>query len=341
MPRIKLDLTADERIVLPATQTTIFHPYTDAQAGDIVVQSYAYEEAFAEKVRALAERTRPRDLYDVINLFRNADARPSASDLLAVLRKKCEFKGINVPTLIDLEPHKPDLEGSWGPMLSHQLPDLPPVAAFWDELSVFFAWLKGGSAPENPPSYAQAPGEEIIRGRTVRLLLPVEVIRFAASNRLCVDLDYVDQNDNQSTRRIEPYSLRRTSQGNIILHAHNIEKDHHRTYRVDRIQGAQVTDQTFVPRHAIELTPSGPVAFASTATRGSSASLGDMGQSALSSRSRAIRRSGQSSGLTYVYGCSFCGKRFNRKKPTSRLNPHKDKSGYPCGGRNGYLVDTR
>ena len=42
-----------------------------------------------------------------------------------------------------------------------------------------------------------------------------------------------------------------------------------------------------------------------------------------------------------VIECSYCGKKFNRKKMNTRLNPHKDKSGYPCSGRNGYLVDTK
>ena len=112
LPRIRLDLTADERIVLPPVKVPIFHPYSDAPVDGIHVVSYAYEEAFAEKVRALAERTRPRDLYDVINLFRNTEARPSPPVLLDVLRQKCDFKGINVPTLEDLEAHKSDLEGA-------------------------------------------------------------------------------------------------------------------------------------------------------------------------------------------------------------------------------------
>jgi predicted nucleotidyltransferase component of viral defense system len=32
------------------------------------VSSYAFVEVFAEKLRALGQRTRPRDLYDVVNL---------------------------------------------------------------------------------------------------------------------------------------------------------------------------------------------------------------------------------------------------------------------------------
>lgn len=74
LPRIKLDLTADERLVLPPVSRPIFHPYSDLSEMGIEVKCYAYEEVFAEKVRALAERARPRDLYDVINLYRNSIA---------------------------------------------------------------------------------------------------------------------------------------------------------------------------------------------------------------------------------------------------------------------------
>jgi predicted nucleotidyltransferase component of viral defense system len=86
LPRVKLDLTADEHVALDPVRATIYHPYSDAPAAGIQVLAYAYEEAFAEKVRALAERARPRDLYDVVNLFRNEDARPAANVLLDVLR---------------------------------------------------------------------------------------------------------------------------------------------------------------------------------------------------------------------------------------------------------------
>ena len=44
---------------------------------------------------------------------------------------------------------------------------------------------------------------------------------------------------------------------NIILHAHNRDKDEPRSYRVDRIEGANVTGETFNPRFAIELTHAG------------------------------------------------------------------------------------
>ena len=294
-PRIKLDLTADECVVLPPVQVPVFHPYSDVPDGEIVVQSYAYEEVFAEKIRALAERTRPRDLYDVINMFRNADARPIAFVLLNVLRQKCDFKGISLPDLKALEQHKSDLAGAWEAMLKHQLPALPPVQDFWDQLVDFFAWLAGEVAPVTPPSYKLVVGEEVIRERV--LSPPVsgpaqsylEIIRFAASNRLCVELDY-----QNSTRMIEPYSLRRSKEGRIILHAHNVDKNEHRSYRVDRIQGAQVTGKSFIPRFEIELKPTDPVVIKPAATHATS----------------GLMRHARSSpgGPTYVYECFLCKK---------------------------------
>lgn len=80
---------------------------------------------------------------------------------------------------------------------------------------------------------------------------PLETIRFAAANRLCVDLSYQDTH-----RLIEPYSLRKTRDGNIILHAIRHDSGDHRSYRVDRIEEASATRTSFMPRYLVELSPS-------------------------------------------------------------------------------------
>ena len=332
LPRVKLDLTRDELLVLPAAENVISHDYSDTPEEGIRVRCYAYEEAFGEKTRALGERARPRDLYDVINLYRNVEARPQATVLLDLLRQKCGHRRIPVPTLAALEAHRADLEGSWQPMLGHQLRALPPVESFWDALPEFFGWLETGMAPAMPATYRLVAGETVLRERTLRLPVAavaqtyLEVIRFAAANHLCVDLQYLG-----SIRRIEPYSLRQTREGNIVLHAIRIGDGEHRSYRVDQIDGAQVTRESFVPRYAVELSPQGSILVAPTPAR----SISSTG------RPRSTRVSRSIVGPRYIYECMNCGKHFSRKKPTTRLNPHKDKLGYACSGRTAVYVDTR
>ena len=75
-PKVQLDLTTDELVAEPVVLRPIFHPYSDGtEAWDgtqVVGEVYAYGlvELFAEKLRALAQRCRPRDLYDVVHTHR-------------------------------------------------------------------------------------------------------------------------------------------------------------------------------------------------------------------------------------------------------------------------------
>ena len=224
-------------------------------------------------------------------------------------------------------------------MLGHQLQALPPVDSFWDVLPEFFAWLETGVAPAEPATYRMADGETVLRERTLRLPVSgrvqsyLEIIRFAAANHLCVDLEY-----QGSVRRIEPYSLRRTRDDNIILHATRASDGEPRSYRIDRIQGARTTGQSFVPRFAVELTPQGPAVIPPTVTEAESSARPHRPTPALP---RGPGRAGWPNGPRYIYECAYCGKRFTRKKMTSRLNPHKDSSGFPCAGRMAIHVDTR
>jgi len=328
-PKIKLDLTADERLVLPSVRREVFHPYSDRPEGGIWANCYAYEEAFGEKLRALGERTRPRDLYDVVNLYRHTDSRPTAGVLLDVLRQKCEYKTIPVPTFASLVPHRQALDAMWSDMLSHQLPVLPPLNDFWDALPEIFTWLASGVQVPQRAFIQRGIGETPVYTRTLPMRIPLpsrsnlEIIRFAAANHLCVDLTY----DN-GIRRIEPYSLRETAEGNYVLGAIRSDSGEYRSYRVDRIQAATVTSEAFNPRYAVELTATGVLNVApSTAMP-------------RTPRIQPVAR-GRTQGPTYVYRCTACGKTFNKKKMDGTLNAHKNRQGYLCYGRYGSYVRTK
>ncbi len=141
IPRIKVDLTVDEPVILEPTRRRVVHSYSDDHPDGIFVKCYRLEELFAVKIRALGERTRPRDLYDVIMLFRQEKGSRNAAIVLSTIRRKCEFKGIPIPSLGSLRSHRAELAADWESMLGHQLPSLPPMEHFWCELEGFFAWL--------------------------------------------------------------------------------------------------------------------------------------------------------------------------------------------------------
>jgi len=328
-PKIKLDLTADETLVLPSVRREVFHAYTDRPDGGIWANCYAYEEAFGEKLRALGERTRPRDLYDVVNLYRHTDSRPTAAVLLDVLRQKCVYKAMPVPTFLTLLPHRPALEAMWSDMLSHQLPVLPPLNDFWDALPEIFNWITSGAPIPQGALIQRGIGETPVRTRVLPMNIPLrsrsnlEIIRFAAANYLCVDLAY-----EGSVRRIEPYSLRQTAEGNYVLGAIRSDSGEYRSYRVDRMQGATVTSQVFTPRYAVELTSTGPLTVAPSAAIPRNPRIG---------RSARTRHQGP----TYVYRCTVCGKTFNKRRMDGSLNSHKNRQGSPCYGRYGAYVRTK
>ncbi|TAJ94082.1 MAG: WYL domain-containing protein [Gammaproteobacteria bacterium] len=349
LPKIKLDVTADEAVVMPVTRQTVFYPYADAPAQGIHIHCYSYPEVFAEKVRALGERGRPRDLYDVINLFRN-DQLPDAAVVQDILSQKCAYKGIRIPVLEDMESYKDALQGNWQPMLAHQLPSLPAFEVYWGVLPEFFNWLEG-RAVEEKVALAEVTGSgQVYRPAYGRLGLrtlsgnSLEIIRFAAGNRLCVNLDYTDNEGHRSTRVIEPYSLRRAQNGNILLYAVRAEDGQIRAYKTDQINDASITNRTFIPRYRIELGPArGDIRSVAQTSGWLPGSLGILQSTSRRTRvSRPISRSrtsGFGSEATYIYRCPICDKTFRRKTQNSTLNPHKTKDGWPCSGSAGYLED--
>ena len=352
-PRIRFDLTDDEKLVRGGERRHVHHPYSDQPEGGIEVLSYCFEEVFAEKLRALAERERPRDLYDVVHLHRH-DTGADRAAVLEILKAKCEFKGIAVPTLESLRasPQHGALRADWEQMLAHQLPQLPPFDSFWNELPEVFDWLRQEPAKAQPPVMGagrfeidatwRAPAMAS-SWRAQGITAPLEIIRFAAANRLCVELGYRNENGQRGTRTIEPYSLRRTSTGDLLLYAVRSQDGQDRSYRVDRILGARPTQQTFTPRYAVELSATGLIhapEAAHTAPPRISSPFAQPGhrKARLRPATGRARPLGQA---RYVFQCMHCQKIFERSQYASALNPHKTKDGYPCPSRVGHYVTTR
>lgn len=337
---IILDLSASEKVVRPTVLRKITHAFPDTLPAPVQVRCYSFEEVFAEKIRAMGERSRPRDLYDIVNLFRRRDLRSAAALVRDVLHEKCASKGVPVPTFSGVEqsPHRAALVSEWANMLAHQLPALPPFETYWTELADLFAWLDGTFDEETlTTAPVQSGGEDIedtwVPPPTVFVWgqgVPVETIRFAAANHLCVELGY-----QGSVRLIEPYALRRTRQGHVLLIAVKSASRETRTYRLDQIQSIKVTSTPFKPVYKVELGARDPVRILPLTRGGTKTPF--VTRQAPAPRSRPVA---SHYGPTYVMKCTACGREFKRRTMNYSLKSHKGNGGWPCYSTTGYLVRT-
>jgi predicted nucleotidyltransferase component of viral defense system len=255
-PKVRFDLTTDEIVVRPPILRSIYHPYADRWIQPVHIHCYAIEELLAEKVRAMSERGLPRDLYDIVRLFRHEAFRLDATTIREVLAQKCAHRSLPLATMESLaaSPTRIELESEWANMLGHQLPALPPLESLWAELEEFFAWLEGkplgdlspveDAEPSDtdwqPPDYISLPSEWGV-------VAPIEAIRFAGANRLRIQLDYRAQRGRSGVREVEPYSFRRSRAGHLLFYGRNVQRPRISAYRFDRIIDAKVTTQPFLP----------------------------------------------------------------------------------------------
>jgi predicted nucleotidyltransferase component of viral defense system len=258
LPNIKLDITSDEVLLDRPALRPIEHAYSDYPLPVRGVHCYTIIELFAEKLRALAERCRPRDLYDVVHMHRHPDLIGRNAAVAQRLAGKCAHAGIDVPTLttIHSSEFRVDIEQQWISMLGHQLPQpTPAFAAFWDSLSDVFQWLAGDlTAPVLPRAEERGLAPTVIEPRAIRswnLGFPLHLVRYAGANRLKVEIDYRAEQGRQGPRIVEPYALRVSQKGDYRLMVVN-DRGQLRSYRLDRIAGVRTTTQPFAPRYRVE-----------------------------------------------------------------------------------------
>ena len=143
LPRLKIDLTLDEPMFLEPQIKNVDHPYSDMLEEGKKILAYSYEELFAEKLRALVQRLRPRDLYDVVHLFQQKNLNTNVALIRETLQKKCDLRSIPFPKIELIETHvnRKLLESEWATQLRHQMPELPQFELFLNELGKILAWV--------------------------------------------------------------------------------------------------------------------------------------------------------------------------------------------------------
>lgn len=263
---IIIDLLSSEKLVQAPVINKIAHSYPDDLPEAAQINCYSLEEIFAEKIRAMGERGYPRDLYDIVFLFRDRFSKQKNELIKSILIAKCETKGVTVPTYESVKgsPSVEELKSEWANMLKHQLPALPPFEEYWNVLPDLFKWLEGRYAlptlqpiPVRKGDYAvsrlSGPVLDSIRRK------PIEAIRFAAISHLCVQMRYRKESMEVKDYLIQPYSLRQSEKGNIVLYAVKADSGQVRCFRLDRIIDVHITSTPFVPRYPIEFPEFGTI----------------------------------------------------------------------------------
>lgn len=324
---IKLDLTTDEILVLDTVSRKVEHPYSDEPAQGIYANCYAFEEVVAEKIRALAQRIRPRDLYDVVHFFRNREMLENPKLIYNVLGQKCAFKKMSVPTFEYIENHEKldELEPQWDNMLAHQLPALPPMSSFWTDLEPFFDWLDGQLEVEELAPAGIVSGEIFQVGRGgyfARDVSELNKIQFAAANRVCIKLLY-----SNKLRTVEPLSFRTNIKtGNRLFYGYEREAGHPKAYSISKFQSVEITNIPYTEKYPVEISSTGSISMPPIRSSGVS-------------RVRSTTRHSYSGDYPYKVLCPVCQKTFSRKRMSdTKLNKHKNQYGGNCTGRRGYIV---
>jgi predicted nucleotidyltransferase component of viral defense system len=252
-PRLLFDLTRHEPVLAEPELRPVFHPYPDSLPDGTAVKAYSLEELFAEKTRALLERTRPRDLYDVVFLLESCAGEIDFDGAREFFRRKCDEKGLEPPSLdqfLTVVRSAAELRSEWVNMLSHQLPHLPPFEGHLVLLETSLHWIEIPVATRPILASIGATGEIVAPAGVTYwgLGIPLETLRFAGTNRLLVEFTY-----RGTSRQAEPYSLRRTENGNLLLYAWETGSKSIEAFSVNEIVDLGVSSTSFVPRYRIEL----------------------------------------------------------------------------------------
>ena len=127
--KIKLDITGNlkEKIIFNPLRRKLIHNYSDELKSKILI--YPLNEIIAEKLRAIFEITRPRDIYDIVHVWDKVDKL----SIPKIFMEKCEYKDVN-PDVKYLINKKDDFKHAWEASLQHQLKIVPDFDLIFNKI---------------------------------------------------------------------------------------------------------------------------------------------------------------------------------------------------------------
>jgi predicted nucleotidyltransferase component of viral defense system len=242
--RIKFDISEYEKIVLPVQQHPILHHYSDAKLLNASVATYSLEEVLAEKLRSWIQRTRARDLFDVVKIIQSKAIPINKRQILSAFFSKTLFKNIPMASKEEMmfDGKFKIIEQSWGESII-----CPKNAIIFvsNAITLFRDFIEALFAPSTLQALGFAGGAgnyEYNVGSGLR-----EAIIEAGKARKLLRLKY-----SWKDRDVEPYSFR-FKKGKECLFAFDRTRDQTiKNFHLFSIQGVSILPTEFVPRWVVE-----------------------------------------------------------------------------------------
>jgi len=325
-----MDITRFDKVLLPIQTVDLIHPYSDADQVACKIRCMKLEEIIATKLKCLLQRQHAPDLFDYAYSIKLLGGELNKEEVVKTFVQKTIF-GRNPHVLKNILCKTPFdyFKDYWDKTVVCAKQFLfgvdEAINLFIADLEILF-----GIYPDNGFAQFAYFGPElrtpIMKAGREQTLLK---IRYKGAERI-----------------VEPYSLKYLQRKDgvereyfyVFNKSGGENKPGVRCFVAEKIESIENTDEKFTPQFPIELskageTPENPYLFDPNRPTPAPRPRKTFGIT------RTSRRS--SFGPKYIYQCSYCGRKFTKSKHDSNIREHKDKNGYPCGGRHGYYVDTK
>lgn len=247
--RVKFDISNFEKIALPLQNHLLIHDYSDSENCSAIIKAYSLEEILAEKLRSWIQRTRARDLFDVVRLYNNGSIPLSKKNIMTAFFNKTIFK--NVPIVAQTE--------------------LLSLSKF---KSISSAWKKSIICPQNSfitakrsielfgsvikalfdPQVLEALRIKMLPGSVINQPIPPEIrepIIEAGKARKLISLKY-----NAIDRITEPYSFKyKILRGRGMEYFYGYDRSRGNTIKsffLHKIESVSIRPEEYTPRWVVE-----------------------------------------------------------------------------------------
>lgn len=334
---IRVDVSDYERVHLPLVTRPIDHPYSDAPDCIATVRCLALEELLANKLKCLLQRRHSFDLYDLVYaMFFDRSIEVDRSVVVSTFLRKTIFErspGAARAILLGLPLTimRAAFDKYVAAPVSSRFSFDDAVSAFANVIQSFFEGFSSTDRFQYAFFGPQHRNTIMEAGAAKRLLR----LRYHGRDRV-----------------IEPYALayKRAIGKDPAEYFYAYDRSQHgkgpsiKTFLSHGVEALELLDETFEPQYEIELSKAGEPLDRTHFGK----SFGDNLRRAAARRGGTAPRGGRHIGrristrspfgISIRVKCPYCEKVFSRSGYDLKLNAHKDRNGFRCLGRVGYIV---